>query len=178
MDNGSTFQGQSSYIGKTSNRKRLVTIFLVIFLLIIAGLGALYLLGTAKHSATPTNPVPTASVSTPTLVSSTSASLSPSPTATPSAALDKSTLNVSVLNGSGTPGAADKMASSLKSAGYTNITTGNANVFTYTGITLHVKKQGYLKELQKDIATIEPNAKVTSGLDSSLTTDVEIIVGK
>lgn len=179
MDNASTFQGQPSYIGKTSNRKRLVTIFLVVFLLLIAGLGALYLLGTsAKHSFTPTNPVPTAIVSTPT-PASTSAQLTATPSASPtSTTVNPAKLTVSVLNGSGIAGAADKMATSLKSAGYSNVTTGNANVFTYTGITLHVKKQEYLKQLEKDVATAAPNAKVTSGVDSSLTSDVEVIVGK
>jgi len=87
-------------------------------------------------------------------------------------------LHISVLNGSGTPGVADKMATKLKTAGYTNVTTGNAKIFTYTGVTLYVKKQAYLKQMQQVIASLEPSAKITSAVDDTITGDVEVIMGK
>src|SRR6185437_14228658 len=125
MSEQSAFQVQPAYVEKSSNKKRLVIIFLVVLLLLIAGLGALYLLGSSssKHTFTPTNPIPTAPALSPTSSSSVSAQL----TATPSAGLNPtpslSSLTVSVLNGSGTAGAAGKVASVLTSAGFTHVTT-------------------------------------------------------
>ena len=179
MDEGSAFQQQPAYVQKTSNKKHLITIFFVVLLLVIAGLGALYLLGkSAKHSVSPTNPIPTEMISTPTPASSTSAQLTTTPTATASPTVNLTTLSVSVLNGSGTPGAAGKIADALKNAGFTNITTGNAKTFTYTGITVYGKDKANLSTVQNEISTASPNTKVTASVDNTIPTDVEIIVGK
>ena|SRR5258708_7185435 len=182
MNGDSAFQGQPSYVQKKSNRKRLVTIFLVVLLLVIAALGALYLLGSsAKHTTTPpTNPVPTETITTKPTPATTSAQLSPTlgVSVTPTSTLNNASLQVSVLNGSGIPGAASKVASALQTAGFTNVTTGNASVFTYTGITIHVKKSSYLSSVQKAVTDASPNAKVTTGVDTTISPDVEVIVGK
>jgi len=187
MDNNSAFQTQPAYVQKSSNRKRLVIIFLVVLVLIVAALGALYLLGSSakKPPIQPTAPVPTQMPVTPTPASS-SATLSPSASAsvtpkttskvTPTA--DLSSLAVSVLNGSGTPGAAGETASALKSAGFTNVTTGNASAYTYTGITIHVKDKANLAAVEKAIQDANPNVKISTGVDPSLSSDVEVIVGK
>jgi len=178
-EESSSFQGQPAYVGHTSNKKRLVTIFFVVLLLLIAGLGALYLLGSsAKHTANPTNPISTQTASTPT-----PAAVTPTqPSATPSAALSPTSsptaMSVSVLNGSGTPGAAGKIADALKNAGFTRVTTGNATVFTYTGLTVYVKDKANLSMVQKDIASLDPSAKVTASVDPTISSDVEVIVGK
>jgi flagellar basal body-associated protein FliL len=184
MDGNSAFQTQPAYVQKASNRKRLIIIFLVVLVLIIAALGALYLLGSsAKHpTSAPTAPVPTeAIVATPT-PASTSAQLTPTGATgkvTPTAAAAKvGSLTVSVLNGSGIAGAAGETATSLKSAGFTNVTTGNATVYTYTGITIHVKDKANLAAVEKAVSDVNPNAKITSGVDPTLPTDVEVIVGK
>ena len=182
MDNQSAFQGQPAYVQRTSNRRRLVIIFLVVLLLIIAALGALYLLGSSAKKTTqpPTAPIPTAmTISATPTPASTSAQLTPTSAVTPTGATtDVSALNVSVLNGSGVAGAASQVATALKSAGYTNITTGNASVFTYTGITIHVKKNSYLSAVEKAVSDAEPNAKITTGVDTTITPDIEVIVGK
>lgn len=182
MSDDSAFQGPPAYVAKTSNKKRLVIIFFVVLILVIAGLGGLYVLGNStKKTPNPTAPVPTeAPVATATPEASTSGSLSPTLAATSSAGLDRKILKVAVLNGSGTAGAAQKIAGPLKIAGYTSLTTGNADVFTYTGITIHVKKaqSGYLKQLQKDIATADSTAKVTASIDDTISTEAEVIVGK
>ncbi len=180
MDNNSAFQSQPAYVQKASNKKRLVIIFLVLLVVIIAALGALYLLGSSsKHpTSAPTTPIPTESiVATPT-PATTSAQLSPTAgvSVTPTSGADA--LTVSVLNGSGTPGAAGQTAAALKSAGFTNVTTGNASVYTYTGITVHVKKKENLASVEKAIESVNQNAKVTTGVDPTLPTDVEVIVGK
>lgn len=182
MENESPFQTQPAYVQKTSNRKRLVIIFVVLFWVIVIALGALYLLGSStKHSTnSPTNPVPTTQVSM-APASSTSAQL----TATPSAAVSPTaasasltSLTVSVLNGSGTPGAAGKVATALKSAGFSNVTTGNASAYTYTGLTVYVKNSDNLTSVKQAISAAEPNQQVTTSVKASIPTDVEIIIGK
>jgi len=177
-EESSSFQGQPAYVGNSSNKKRLVTIFFVVLFLLIAGLGALYLLGSsAKHTSNPTNPISTQTVSSPTPTT-----VTPTQAATPSASLSPTStptsMSVSVLNGSGTVGAAGKVADALKNAGFTNITTGNANAFTYTGITVYVKDKANLATIQKDIASLDPSAKVTASVDPTISSDVEVIVGK
>ena len=187
MDNNSAFKTQPAYVQKTSNRKRLIIIFLVVLVLIIVALGALYLLGSSakKPPVQPTAPIPTQMQVTPTPASA-SATLSPTagvsttpkvtPKVTPTS--DLSSLSVSVLNGSGTPGAAGQTATALKSAGFTDITTGNASVYTYTGITVHVKDKNNLAAVEKAVQDANPNVKLTTGVDPTLPTDVQVIVGK
>ncbi len=180
MNEDSPFQQQPTYVGKTSNRKRLITIFLVVLVLLIAGLGALYLLGNSKHPTTPTNPIPTEATATPTPASSSSAQLTTTPSVDVSPSVSLSALRVSVLNGSGTAGAAGAVADVLKNAGYSRTTTGNASVFTYTGITITVKKaqSGGLPQIQKYIETVSPNAKITTKVDDTIPSDIQVIVGK
>jgi len=178
MNEESSFQGQPTYVGHTSNKRRLVTIFFVVLLLLIAGLGALYLLGnSAKHTSNPTNPISTQTVSP-----STSLTVTPTQAATPSAALSPTSsptaMSVSVLNGSGTVGAAGKVADALKNAGFTSVTTGNANAYNYTGLTVYVKDKANLATIQKDISSLDPSAKITASVDPTISSDVEVIVGK
>ncbi|MGH7204345.1 MAG: LytR C-terminal domain-containing protein [Candidatus Levyibacteriota bacterium] len=181
MNETSSFQQQPAYVQKTSNKKRLLIIFFIILLLLIIGLVGFYMLGgKTKQQATPTKPVPTAEPS-PTVVATPIASNSAAVTATPSAdtKLDRTTLQVSVQNGSGTVGVAQKIADTLKKAGYTKITTGNADAYTYEGITIHVKKKDtdYLPDLQKDLTTAYPKANIKATIDDTISTDAEVIVG-
>lgn len=184
MDTNSPFEGQPAYITKSSNKKRLVTIFFVVLLLIVAALGALYMLGsTTKHTMqNPMNPVPTETITTaPTSIASSSAQPTSSPSATVSpttAAASSVSLSISILNGSGIPGAAGKVASALKTAGFTNVTTGNANAYTYTGITVYAKNKTDLQQVQKTITAASTSMKVTASVDNTIPTDVEVIVGK
>jgi LytR cell envelope-related transcriptional attenuator len=182
MSDESPFQGQPRYVTvKTSHKKRWVIIFLVVLLLVITALGALYMLGSSvKHPAPPiANPIPTETIAvTPTPATSSASVTTITPAVTNSPTVDVSALRVSVLNGSGVAGAADKTASALKTAGYSHVTTGNADKFTYTGITVYVKKKEYLPQIQQDIASLNSSAKVTTGVDETISGDVEIIVGK
>jgi hypothetical protein len=180
MSDQSPFQTQPAYVEKSSNKKRWITLFFVVLVLVIAGLGALYLLGsTAKHPApAPTTPLPTEIISATPTPASTSAQLSVTPTATPSSAVDLTSLTVGVLNGSGTPGVAQKAATQLKSAGFSNVTTGNASAFTYTGITVYVKKSSNLQAVQKAISQAGFSSKVTTSVDATIPTEVQVIVGK
>ncbi|HWY79223.1 MAG TPA: LytR C-terminal domain-containing protein [Candidatus Sulfotelmatobacter sp.] len=179
MSDGSAFQGQPVYVEKSSNKKRLVIIFLVIFLLVIAALGALYMLGSSsKHTNQPTNPIPTDIMAATPTTASNSAQLSVTTTASSSPTNSPKILQISVLNGSGTPGAAGQIASALQTAGYTNVTTGNAKSFTYTGVTLYAKNAADLKQVQKVITATNATVKITASINSTIPTDVEVIVGK
>jgi flagellar basal body-associated protein FliL len=180
MENESPFQTQPAYVQKASNKRRLVIIFLVVFLLIVAALGALYLLGSsAKHQSNPpTNPIPTAQTAASPTPASISAQLTVTPAATVSPSVALTSLTVSVLNGSGIPGAAGKVASALKSAGFSNVTTGNASVFTYTGITVYVKNSDNLSAVKQALASAEPNEQVTTSVKATIPTDVQVIIGK
>lgn len=181
MNEDSAFQTQPAYVQRGSSKKKLVVIFLVVLLLVIAGLGALYLIGnSSQHSVSqPTTPVPTETMQVTPTPASSSAQLSTTPVASASSSsVSPASLSVSVLNGSGVAGAAGQVASALKSAGFTSVTTGNASTFTYTGITVHVKKSDYLPLVQKAIATGSPNMKVTTSVDPSISSDIEVIVGK
>ena len=92
----------------------------------------------------------------------------------------KPIITVAVLNGSGTKGAAREMSSALTNAGYTVSKTGNADSFTYTDITVQIKKskQQFLDQLKKDLsANNYLVTKSTADLPETESTDVIIIVG-
>lgn len=89
------------------------------------------------------------------------------------------TLSVQVLNGSGVKGAAAKLSSGLTSAGYT-VTTGNADAFTYTGVTVNIKKSKsqLLDALKKDLSANDYLVtKSTTTHPESSSTDAVIILG-
>lgn len=186
MNEDSPFQVQPAYVQKTSSKKKLITIFFVVLLLVIAGLGALYLLGSSakNSSAKPTNPVSNSTVvaQTPTPSASSSAQVSATPAAAATVAptTNPSSLSISVLNGSGTPGAAGQAADALKKAGFTDVTTGNASAYTYQGITVTVKssQSSLTPQIEKYVSAAYPSAKVTVKTDNTIPTDVQIIVGK
>ena len=130
----SGFEGISgATVTRSTSKSRIVLIFL--FLLIGAGLlfVGVKLLGMQSGSInnTPTTPTPTIIEEQATPVP-TEVPTTPSPTAQP--------LTISVLNGSGVSGAAGDMSQELKKLGYTVSSTGNADAFTYTGITVKIKK--------------------------------------
>lgn len=89
----------------------------------------------------------------------------PSPSPSPSATeLKREDMKIQVLNGSGVAGAAGKVKSSLETAGYENVGTGNADNYDYKGITIQVKDgkraigdliEGDLEDDYKDITVRE-----------------------
>ena len=167
-------------VQRTSNRKRSIIIFLIILILLIAGLVALYLIGGTTKKAAPVTTVPTLAPQ-PTVAATPAASASASPTASPSASpLDRTKIRVSVQNGSGTPGAAQKYATALQSAGYTKVTSGNAESFDHNGVTIIVTKKfsNYLPLLQKDLAQTAGSAKILTSVDDTISTDAQVIIGK
>lgn len=112
----------------------------------------------------------------------------PTPSPTPKAAnpvdsatgLDRSDLAVRVENGSGEVGVGKKMADFLKSLGYNIASTGNADNFDYTDVTIRVKssQKKYLPLLNKDINSEYTVGGTSSDLSASSSADALVIVGK
>jgi len=114
-------------------------------------------------------------VSTPTPTST------PSPTPTPDlTALDRATLSVQVLNGSGTPGVAGTMKDLLEEKGYTVDNTGNAEAYDYetTHIFVKAESEAYIALLEEDLKESYNLGTSEATLASDVLYDVRIIVGK
>ncbi len=127
--------------------------------------------------------VSTGAVSIPTLMATPTPTPTSTPTPTPTpdvTQLDKSTLSVQVLNGSGIVGEAGKMKTLLEEKGYTVDNTGNAETYDYETTKIMVKA-----ESEAYVALLEEDLKESYSLDTSEATlpddvpyDVRIIVGK
>lgn len=170
MKDEAPFSDFPVYAEKSTNKPKAFGIFVCLVLIIAAILGGLYFLGrnqqgSSQNAATPTQ-VPTSA---------------PEPTATPTPLdLDRAELEVSVLNGSGVVGAANGTAATLRSLGYNVASTGNADKYDYTGITVKVKKDksDYAELLKKDFAENATGSAVTTSVDDTIPTDAQVIVGK
>ena len=171
MSEQASFSNYPSYGEKNGRRSHFVAIFFIILLVVIIILVGLYFLGASKKGSlkvTPaTKPTPTVTKQAPTAT----------PTPTP-AALDRSKLNVVILNGSGVAGAAQNISTTLSDLGYTVKSVGNATRFDYVGVTISIKtdKKEYLDMLKKDLA--KKAATITTNVDDTIKQDAEIIVGK
>ena len=166
-----SFSEFPSYVERSSSKPKLLLIFVIVLILIIAALAGLYFLGASKNNqivqSIPAVPTPTSGQQLPT-------------TAPTQPILERSDLKIAIKNGSGTAGAARGISSYLNGLGYSIGTIGNADKFTYTGITILVKKSksSYLEQLKKDILENDKNATISASIDDTITTDAEVIVGK
>lgn len=173
-------------------------ILILVGVLILVGLlvfGAMKFFGTGSDEESDTSDVlPTAVIapsSTPTPSDETptptvdeeqdEAKATPTPTKTQSsgAQSDSASLSIQVLNGSGVSGAAGEVKTALEDAGYTNVTTGNADSFDYEGLTISVSKtkSNFLKQLETDLSDSYTISDTDTDLSSS-DYDVVITVGK
>lgn len=181
------FQDFPAYTEQTASKSKAVGIFLIALLVILGVVGGLYLLGRNKSTDTksqvsvtkapsPTKEPTETPSATPSGSITPSAKLTPSPSGT-STNLDRSKLGVAILNGSGVAGAASKTSATLKALGYTIGAITNADQFTYTGITVVVKKakKDYGDLLKKDLSG---QGTVTVTVDDTIGTDAQVIVGK
>ncbi len=170
MKDEAPFSDFPAYSEKSTNKKPLA-IFLVILLLIAAGVGGLYFLGSSRGAESQNAAVPTQSPTDP-----------PLPTTVPvvEKELKRSELEVGVLNGSGIAGAANSTAATLRTLGYVVASTGNADKFDYTGITIKVKKgsSDFMDLLEKDLTASASAASVSASIDDSIPTDAQVIIGK
>lgn len=94
--------------------------------------------------------------------------------------LSKSTLTISVQNGSGVTGAAAKASDLLQNLGYKVVSTSNADKEDYQNLKIQVKstKKDFLNLLKTDLAKSYTIGVTSSDLPSSFPTDVLIIIGK
>lgn len=172
---------------KSSSPKKKAFIYVVLFAVIIGAaiFAGNYFLSGKSSSAKPMPTVAQAPTATPTPTPSATISATPTKeiTPTPSSKVTPTaaakTLQVEVLNGSGTPGLAGKVASLLRSDGYGITSTGNADTFDYTDTVIQIKKskQQSVAQLKKDLSasyTVDPTVQT---LAETATPDAIVIVG-
>ncbi len=170
----------------------LVVVIVIILIIIFAGprfLGSKNNKESSKITPTPTEfQIPT---DTPAPSPSGEPSSTPKPTNSPTpkstsnpvdkaTGLDRSKLSVEVQNGSGQAGVAGKGAGILKDLGYNVASSGNADNFDYSNVTIKVKsaKSDYLTLLKKDLAASYTIGSSSSDLSASSSADALVIIGK
>ena len=101
-------------------------------------------------------------------------------TSTPAPVLERSDLQVKVLNGSGVKGAAGVAEVFLEGLGYEDVETGNASLYDYeeTEISIKEDKDEYLDMIIEDLSDEYEVATESSVLDEDSDFDVEITIGK
>lgn len=98
----------------------------------------------------------------------------------PVTAEEKNTIIIDVLNGSGVKGASNKAAETLKTLGYANTNSGNADRFNYTGTLIYCATdidKRICEEIETTLKTIYPNT-VLSTDDKLKSKNIKIIIGK
>lgn len=94
--------------------------------------------------------------------------------------LDRSKLSITVNNGSGVEGTAGKAAAVLKEFGYNVLSTGNADNFSYKGVTIKIKKdkEAFINLLKQDLAKEYTITASSSDLPSDSSASAIITIGK
>lgn len=177
------------------NRKRFVYLLIaivIVLIIIFAGnkfLGSKNNKESSKITPTPTEfQIPT---DTPEPSPTDEPTSTPKPTNTPTprpssnpidkaTGLDRSKLSVEVQNGSGEAGVAAKGSGILKDLGYNVTSTGNADNFDYSNVTVKVKsaKSDYFTLLKKDLSATYTVGSSSSDLSASSSADALVIIGK
>lgn len=105
--------------------------------------------------------------------------VTPTLTPSPTPAIDRKTVKVKVLNGSGTRGKAAEVKDIIKKAGYEEILTGNADNFDYTTSEIQVKATDKTlgETMKSDLKDYVSNPTITT-IPSTETADVIVIFGK
>lgn len=186
---------------KPASKKRRRFLFLIlaiIFIVVLILLGSKFLGTKSANKEGSVTPTPTEFIipsDTPTPEVSQSPTPTPKPTKAPTptakssssgdsvdsaTGLDRKDLSVAVQNGSGEVGVAGKAADILKNLGYSIASTGNADNYNYSGVTIQVKnaQKAYLPILKKDLGSDYTISSATSDLTASSSADALVIVGK
>jgi hypothetical protein len=181
-----------AYTTTSTRKSRLFVVFVVILLAVGVILAGLFLLGASTRSPERTAVVPTLAVTaTPLPTSSASAVLQGGliPTVSPTGELssvDKATklnrseLDIAVLNGSGIAGAAKGVSDYLQGLGYRVVRVENADAFTYTNINVIVKKSvsRYADLLRKDLRGKPEFSSVSASVSDEIANEAVVIVGQ
>ncbi|MEK9175844.1 MAG: LytR C-terminal domain-containing protein [Patescibacteria group bacterium] len=183
--------GRSPIRKKLSKRVLLFGLFSILILVLLGGVIYFVTRDSSKEEVSKTitlpensspavseTPTPTEEVS-PTPEKSATPSKAPTKAAS-SASTAKSDINVRVENGSGESGVAGKASEVLKTAGYTVASTGNANNFDYTDVTIKIKssQKSNLAIIEKDLSTDYTIGDTSTDLSEDETYDVLVIIGK
>lgn len=115
----------------------------------------------------------------PLLATSTAPASAATTSTPPTLTLAKDTLRLSVLNGSGVPGFAALVAAALRQAGYQQVNEGNADTFSYQGLT--IRHGPGLAGAAEDVATLLRDRYprfVLEELATSTAADVTVILGR
>lgn len=196
VKDGIGMEGITMQEGKSRLPKILSTLFITVVLLALFGFGvSRYVADDANQdndqlplvTVLPTSarePEPTEEpVVSQSPTSSPTQRVSPSPTrkVTPSPTEKAAApLTIQVLNGSGEQGVAAKMRTALTGTRYQVTSTGNADAFTYEGLTVRIKnsKKQFLDQLKKDLSAkgYLITESVTT-LSETAATDIVLIVG-
>jgi hypothetical protein len=195
VKDGVNFEGISMQEGKTSSTFKLLGFMIVTVIvigLLIFTVGSLISSKNEKPqiqvpgvTLLPTLQEPTITIAitprlTPDVTIKPSLSLAQKITVTPTQSISIVNLKLEIENGSGIKGAAGKMSTALTAAGYTIISTSNADSFNYKGITIKIQKSKtqLLNQLKKDLsASNYLVTESTTTFPESSTADVLIIIG-
>lgn len=101
------------------------------------------------------------------------------PTPAPTA-LNRSDIKVQVLNGGGTPGAGSRMKTFLEEKGYSVVSVGNTDEYTYEQTEILVKsdKDVYKTLLSDDLKVDYSLGTSSATVEASAEYDAQVIVGK
>jgi hypothetical protein len=152
---------------RQSSKKPLIATVLVILgsLLIAFTVFLIFGMGGQKEEVRPTPPPQVIAPTVP----------EPSPLPTPRV----SDFSIQVLNGAGIPGEASRAASLLTAAGFSKITTGNAEKFNFVETEIAAKanvSENFLRKIENLLSKTYVLAK-TKSLSSSSAFDVVITIG-
>lgn len=159
--------------GDGSKKKKIMVILLVVLLVIALAAGGLYFYNmmAAKQKASQSA-----------AKKQSAEQFKPDATATPTEAelADLAEYSVQVLNGSGTAGQAGVVEGLLEEAGFTDITTGNADEYSYTDTEITLKKgapQSLYEAVEKALGSDYVVVQTAEELDEESEYDVQVIVG-
>lgn len=191
MDEISYSGGKSRIRRKFSKRVVLFGTFAISGVLLIAGLIFFITKDNSSETEDVTNSIelPRNSKSDVTKAPSPTPDLSPTPTSSPTKAPTKAKekevsneegIKIAVQNGSGESGVAASAAAVLRQAGYNIVSTGNADNFSYTNVTIKIKssQKSFLSSIQKALESDYTIGETSSDLSEGQDYDALIIVGK
>ncbi len=184
-----SYSGAKSPIKRRiSKRVALFGISFIIILLLLGSVAYFVTRGNSGNQVTesitlPDNSEPevTEEESTPTPKESPTPTEKEEPTATPTKATSETSAgSVSVQNGSGEAGVAAAASSVLRDAGFSIASTGNADNFDYTDVTIQVKnsKKSILADLEEALSKDYTIGKTSTDLAESSDFDALVIIGK
>ncbi len=182
MDEMSYSGGRRSFKQRFSKRVLLFLAFFAIILILLLGVAYFATRGSTSSKEQKPTPAPTEEVTptpTPTPTEEPTPTPKPKSTPTPTKASSSTQTGIVVQNGSGVAGAAASAAAVLKEAGY-SVSTGNADNFDYTGVTIKVKSnKSDLAAALKNILSKDYSISATSSdLSEGQSYDALVIIGK